>query len=64
MGRSARSGCPPRPTSPLAAWPGTEPGDRGVRDNLGFESLTLTPDGKALWTATEVALTQDDEPPR
>ena len=38
-------------------------GDRGVRDNLGFESLTLTPDSKGLWTATEVALTQDDEPP-
>mgnify|MGYP001012206143 CR=1 FL=1 len=54
---------PPEAYIPAGSVAGTEPGDRGVRDNLGFESLTLTPDGKALWTATEVALTQDDEPP-
>ncbi|HUO86896.1 MAG TPA: esterase-like activity of phytase family protein [Thermoanaerobaculia bacterium] len=32
---------------------------RGVRDNLGFESLTLTPDGTRLITASEAALAQD-----
>jgi hypothetical protein len=32
---------------------------RGVRSNLGFESLTLAPGGDALWTANERALQQD-----
>jgi hypothetical protein len=32
---------------------------RGVRMNLGFESLTLTPDKRMLFTATENALAQD-----
>lgn len=32
---------------------------RGVRDNLGFESLTLSPDGSSLFVATENALAQD-----
>lgn len=32
---------------------------RGVRGNLGFESLTLSPGGEALWTANERALQQD-----
>jgi hypothetical protein len=54
---------PPEAYIPAGSVAGTEPGDRGVRDNLGFESLTLTPDGRTLWVATEVALTQDDEPP-
>lgn len=31
----------------------------GVRNNLGFESLTVSPDGTTLWTATESALLQD-----
>ncbi len=34
---------------------------QGVRDNLGFESLTLTPDSSLLFTATEGALVQDGE---
>ncbi|MEM7592979.1 MAG: phytase, partial [Cyanobacteria bacterium P01_A01_bin.83] len=33
----------------------------GVQDNLAFESLTITPDGKQLFTATESALFQDGE---
>ncbi len=33
----------------------------GVRDNLAFESLTITPNGKYLFTATENALFQDGE---
>ncbi len=34
-------------------------GDRGIRDNLAFESVTITPDQKFLYTATENALAQD-----
>jgi hypothetical protein len=34
---------------------------RGARGNAGFESLTLTPDGKRLFTAVETALIQDGE---
>jgi len=33
--------------------------DRGVRFNLGFESLNMTPDGRMLVTANEGALVQD-----
>jgi len=32
---------------------------QGIRDNLAFESLTITPDKKTLFTATENALLQD-----
>jgi hypothetical protein len=32
---------------------------KGIRSNLGFESLTLAPGGDALWTANERALQQD-----
>jgi hypothetical protein len=35
---------------------------RGARGNFGFESLTLSPDGRRLFTATETALIQDGEP--
>jgi hypothetical protein len=38
-------------------------GSKGVRNNLGFESLTLTPDKKYLFTATENALVQDGAVP-
>ncbi len=34
---------------------------QGVRNNLGFESLTITPDQTTLWTATESALVQDGD---
>ncbi|MEB3217601.1 MAG: esterase-like activity of phytase family protein [Nostocales cyanobacterium 94392] len=34
---------------------------RGIRNNLAFESLTITPDQKHLFTATENAIIQDDE---
>jgi len=33
----------------------------GIRNNLAFESLTITPDQKHLFTATENALLQDGE---
>jgi hypothetical protein len=35
------------------------PGTRGVRSNLGFESLNVTPDQHTLVTASEAALFQD-----
>ncbi len=31
----------------------------GIRNNLAFESLTISPDQKTLFTATENALFQD-----
>ena len=42
----------PNPTGPLI---------KGVRNNIGFESLTLTPDGGRLFSATESAIVQDGE---
>ncbi|MFB8795066.1 MAG: esterase-like activity of phytase family protein [Microcoleus sp.] len=38
-------------------------GTKGIRNNLAFESLTLTPDKKYLFTATENALVQDGAVP-
>ncbi len=38
-------------------------GSKGIRNNLAFESLTLTPDRKYLFTATENALIQDGAVP-
>lgn len=44
------------PTGTIA---GITPGDAGIRDNLGFESLALAVDGRTLYAATENALIQD-----
>jgi len=38
-------------------------GTKGIRNNLGFESLTLTPDRQYLFTATENAIVQDGAVP-
>lgn len=38
-------------------------GTKGIRNNLSFESLTLTPDRKYLFTATENAIVQDGAVP-
>lgn len=35
------------------------PGNSGIRNNLAFETLTITPGGTSLFTATENALKQD-----
>lgn len=40
----------------------TGPITRGVRDNAGFESLTVSPDDRWLYTAAETALAQDGPP--
>ena len=37
----------------------TADGSRGVQNNLAFESLTITPNNRFLYTATENALVQD-----
>lgn len=37
-------------------------GSFGIRNNLAFETLTITPDGNSLFTATENALKQDGPP--
>lgn len=39
--------------------PGKE-GKAGIRDNLGFEAVTVSKDGKSLWVGVEEALFQDD----
>ncbi len=44
---------------PLGSAAGTAPGDRGIFNNLAFESLTVSTDGRTLYTATENALVQD-----
>ena len=36
-----------------------QPGDAGPRDNLTFEGMTLTPDGKAVWVSMEAARFED-----
>jgi hypothetical protein len=46
-------------TLPVPAAFSAGPGRSGIRGNLGFESLTLSPDGTTLWTANERALKQD-----
>lgn len=38
-------------------------GTQGIRNNQAFESLTITPDQRFLYTATESALVQDGERP-
>lgn len=38
---------------------GTASGDTGIAANLSLESLSLSPDGNTLWTATENGLVQD-----
>ena len=40
-----------------------QPGESGPRDNLTFEGMTLTPDGKALWVSMESARYEDGSEP-
>jgi hypothetical protein len=47
---------------PTGSNSGLVAGDAGIYNNLAFESLTLSQDGKTLWTATENALAQDSLP--
>lgn len=49
----------PAAYKPLGSAAGTAAGDRGIVNNLAFESLTFSTDGRTLYTATENALVQD-----
>lgn len=49
----------PTAFNPVGSVAGTAPGDGGIRNNLAFESLTFSTDGRTLYTATENALVQD-----
>ena len=44
------------PTPPMFRM---QPGDSGPRDNLTFEGMALTPDGKAFWVSMESARFED-----
>jgi len=44
---------------PVGSSSGAAAGDSGIRNNLAFESLTVSSDGKTAWVATENALAQD-----
>lgn len=48
--------------NPSGSVGGLQPGDRGVYDNLAFEGLAISPNGRTLWTASENALAQDGPP--
>jgi hypothetical protein len=48
--------------NPLGSAGGITPGDVGVYNNLAFESIAITPDGKTLWTMSENGLAQDSLP--
>lgn len=48
--------------NPTGSAGGLAAGDMGVYNNLGFESVAITPDGKTLWTMSENGLAQDSPP--
>ena len=48
------------PTLPMLRM---QPGEHGARDNLSFEGLALTPDGKGLWVSMEAPRYEDGPVP-
>ncbi|MBW8846565.1 MAG: esterase-like activity of phytase family protein [Burkholderiales bacterium] len=48
--------------NPTGSAGGLAAGDMGVYNNLAFESIAITPDGKTVWTMSENGLTQDGLP--
>ncbi|HEY9105145.1 MAG TPA: esterase-like activity of phytase family protein [Roseateles sp.] len=48
--------------NPSGSASGLAAGDMGVYNNLAFESVAITPDGKTLWTMVENGLAQDSLP--
>jgi hypothetical protein len=61
-GSAVRDFAVPARYLPSGSNSGGASGDKGVYNNLAFESLTLSTDGKTLYTATENALAQDGPP--
>lgn len=47
---------------PTGSAGGLAAGDTGPHNNLAFESVAITPDGKTLWTMVENGLAQDSLP--
>ncbi|MEF7613664.1 esterase-like activity of phytase family protein [Aquincola sp. MAHUQ-54] len=58
-GTHAREFSVPQTYLPVGTPGGQAAGDSGIRNNLAFESLTLSADGKSAYVATESALAQD-----
>lgn len=48
--------------NPSGSASGLAAGDMGVYNNLAFESVAITPDGKTLWSMVENGLAQDSPP--
>ncbi len=48
--------------NPSGSASGIAAGDVGVYNNLAFESIAITPDGKTVWTMVENGLAQDSLP--
>ncbi len=48
--------------NPSGSASGLAAGDMGVYNNLAFESIAITPDGKTVWTMSENGLAQDSFP--
>ena len=48
--------------NPSGSAGGLAAGDMGVYNNLAFESIAITPDGKTVWTMSENGLAQDSLP--
>lgn len=61
-GRPAGEFAVPSYYNPVGSASGLAAGDMGVYNNLAFESVAITPDGKTLWTMSENGLAQDSAP--
>ncbi|KQW43741.1 MULTISPECIES: esterase-like activity of phytase family protein [unclassified Roseateles] len=61
-GKPAGDLAAPNYYNPSGSAGGLAAGDIGPYNNLAFESIALTPDGKTLWTMSENGLAQDSPP--
>ncbi|MBI3349337.1 MAG: esterase-like activity of phytase family protein [Burkholderiales bacterium] len=61
-GRPAGEFAVPSYYNPSGSASGLAAGDMGVYNNLAFESVAITPDGKTVWTMSENGLAQDSLP--
>lgn len=59
LGQFVREFAVPARYNPIGSTSGNTPGDVGIRNNLAFESVALSPNGQQLYVATENALAQD-----
>ncbi|MDR7334489.1 esterase-like activity of phytase family protein [Roseateles asaccharophilus] len=61
-GRPAGEFAVPSYFNPGGSAGGLAAGDTGAYNNLAFESVAITPDGKTLWSMSENGLAQDSPP--